>query len=641
MAKSPTSAQTDEDGEGLRGLTKAAAQPPGLPRIREITDGRLTRQPPGSEPELARLTDSYHLTLTAFGLLSFVVGLFIVHATIGLAFEQRRAMFRTLAAIGVSRGRLTAVMLAELLLLALLAGSLGMVLGYAIAAALLPDMAASLGGLYGAEVPGQLTLRPAWWLAGLGMTFAGTLTAAAGSLWKLHRLPVLATAQPAAWHAAQLRALRWQGAAALGLALCGAWLAGFGEGLFAGFALMGAVLLSAALALPGVLALLLGRAEAWATGPLTGWFLAESRAQLSGLSLALMALLLALSVNIGVGAMVNSFRTSFLDWLDHRLAADVYVRGRDADQAASIAAWALARDEVAAVLPNQHVDITVDGWPAQLYGVIDDPFYREDWPLLSALPGAWDQLYAGEAVMISEQFARQLDLGTGDPLPLAEDWRPRIAGIYADYGNPTGHALTSTAMLHDRWPGIELTRFALRLKDGAERAPLLSDLRGEFGLGPRDAVDQAGLKSVSRRIFEQTFAVTLALNVLTFTVAGLALLTTLLTLAQMRLPELAPVWALGLTRAQLGRLELLRALGLALITALLAVPLGVLVAWILLAVINVEAFGWRIPLRHYPGQWAALTALAVVTAGAAAAWPALALRRTPPSVLLRVFADAR
>ena len=66
-------------------------------------------------------------------------------------------------------------------------------------------------------------------------------------------------------------------------------------------------------------------------------------------------------------------------------------------------------------------------------------------------------------------------------------------------------------------------------------------------------VDQAAIKALSLSVFERTFAVTTALNILTLAVAGFAILMSLLTLAAMRLPQLAPVWALGLTRAQTGR----------------------------------------------------------------------------------------
>ena len=63
--------------------------------------------------------------------------------------------------------------------------------------------------------------------------------------------------------------------------------------------------------------------------------------------------------------------------------------------------------------------------------------------------------------------------------------------------------------------------------------------------------------------------------------------------------------------------------------------------WVLLAVINVEAFGWRLPMHLFPGDWLRLFALALIAAAAAAALPALRLRRVPPSELLKVFADER
>jgi putative ABC transport system permease protein len=180
---------------------------------------RLEIRGPQAEGELDRLTDSFHLNLTAFGFLSFVVGLFIVYAAIGLAFEERRATLRTLRACGVSAAGLTGALVVELVGLALIAGALGMAAGYGIAAALLPDVAASLRGLYGARVPGTLSLEPAWWLAGLGVSVIGALAAASLSLWRAWSLPVLAPAQPEAWLAAMRRNVRLQaGAAAVMLA---------------------------------------------------------------------------------------------------------------------------------------------------------------------------------------------------------------------------------------------------------------------------------------------------------------------------------------------------------------------------------------------------------------------------------------
>ncbi|MEO1424468.1 MAG: ABC transporter permease, partial [Pseudomonadota bacterium] len=160
-------------------------------------------------------------------------------------------------------------------------------------------------------------------------------------------------------------------------------------------------------------------------------------------------------------------------------------------------------------------------------------------------------------------------------------------------------------------------------------------------LDPNQLIDQTSLKAMSRGIFERTFTVTAALNVLTLAVAALALLTSLLTLSTMRLPQLAPVWALGLTRRQLGWVELGKSLMLAGFTAVIALPVGLAVAWLLLAVVNVQAFGWRLPLHLFPIDWARLGLLAMLTALLASALPIWRLARTPPGRLLQVFANER
>ena len=141
------------------------------------------------------------------------------------------------------------------------------------------------------------------------------------------------------------------------------------------------------------------------------------------------------------------------------------------------------------------------------------------------------------------------------------------------------------------------------------------------------------------QVFEQTFLITNALNVLTLGVAGFALWASLTTVAGMRLPQLAPVWALGFTRKSISVIEMSRSLLLAALTAVLAIPIGLGLAWILLAIVNVRAFGWRLPMEFFPWDWAQLFIWAFVAAALAAAMPMRKLMKLPPSDLLKVFAN--
>ncbi|MGH8352091.1 MAG: FtsX-like permease family protein [Pseudomonas sp.] len=591
--------------------------------------------------DLARLTDSFHLNLTALGLLAFVVGLFIVHASIGLALEQRRSLLRTLRACGVSARTLLGALTLELCGLALLGGLAGVVSGYWLASLLLPDVAASLRGLYGAEVAGQLGLSPPWWFGGLAISLLGALLAGANSLLRAARLPLLALAQPEAWHQAQALWLRRQAllAGALGVLALVALIGG--NSLMAGFVLLAGMLLSAALCLPLCLSLLLEGLLPRCRSPLAQWFIADSRQQLPGLALALMALLLALAANIGVGSMTEGFRKTFAGWLDQRLAAELYLTPQDPQQALAIGAWLNRQPQVRAVLPSWRVELQLQGWPAQLSGILDHPTYRAHWPLLSASPDAWEQLARQEALMLSEQLARRLNLQLGERLSLPTpkgEWTLVVAGIYADYGNPKGHLLVNVAGLQRYWPGLSPSSYSLHLP-AAEVPELMRALQGAFALDSSRIIDQSELKAWSTRVFERTFAATAALNSLTLGVAGVALFISLLTLGQARLSQLAPLWALGVSRPQLAWLSLGQTLLLALITLLLAVPLGLLLAWCLVAVINVQAFGWRLPLHVFPWQLLQLLAMALLATLLAAAWPLWKLGRTTPAELLRTFAD--
>ncbi len=601
---------------------------------------RLKLQPAGDDGGLQRLTESFHLNLTALGLLAFVVGLFIAHAAIGLALEQRRGLIRTLRACGISLNLVLIGLTLELGVFAVLGGLAGVASGYVLAALLLPDFAASLRGLYGAQVAGQLSLPAWWWLAGVLVSVCGALIAGLSSVLRAARLPLLVLAQPQAWRLAQGPWLRRQAIAAglLLLVALGCWH--YGASLPSAFILLAALLLAAALLLP----MLLDGALAWLARfcrrPLAQWFIADSRQQLPALSLALMALLLALAASVGVGSMTEGFRKTFTGWLDQRLAADLYVTPRDNAQAAQISEWLGEQSGISAVLPSWRLELRLQEWPVQVQGIIDHPGYRTRWPLLEHSARAWEQLASGRAVMLSEQLARRLRVQLGDSLqlPVEPAQAMTVVGIYADYGNPKGHLLVNADWLRTHRPEASLSNISLNLV--AERVPVLkAELQQRFALDDSRVVEQATLKRWSTEVFSRTFAATSALNSLTLGVAGIALFISLLSLSQSRLGQLAPLWALGVQRGQLVWLSLGQTLMLSCFTVLLAIPLGLLLAWCLVAVVNVQAFGWRLPLHVFPGQLLQLAMLGLLTSLLASAWPLWQLARRQPSELLRQFAD--
>jgi putative ABC transport system permease protein len=603
---------------------------------------RLVRVDPPVLVDIEGLTDSFHLNLTAFGLLCFLVGLFIVYSAIGLALEERVSSIRTLRVCGVSLRRLIILLIFEMILIAIVAGAIGVTMGYVIAGILLPDVATSLRGLYGAQVSGELSLNASWWVGGIVISVLGALGASAGAFWQVTRMPLLARQGAQAWHHASLRSIRVKAALAV-MCFTLAFLSyQFSSGLIAAFIVMAGLLLGAAFLLPVFLAGVLWLGLSISHKPVSRWFWADSLQQMQGLSLALMALLLALGANIGVGSMVDGFRITFTDFLEERLAPEVYVYTPDDETAKSIAQWLETRSEVTAVLPYWSAESMAFNVPVSVTAYKDHITFRNNWVFVDAAADPWDEMKAGSRILVNEQFARRQNLTVGDSVELAGSVRPfraNIVGIYADYGNPRNDVRVIVDDFDQYWPDGERRRFGLRV-DG-DTGLLIDEIKQRFDLGANQVINQKSLKAFSTTVFEKTFAVSAALNSLTLGVAGIALLTSLLTLSNARIVNIAPIWAMGVARESISRLELAKVLMLALLTAIAAVPLGIGVAWCLVAVVNVEAFGWRLPLHVFPLQWLNLIALGVFTALIAALYPAIKLMRTSPSQLSKVFAHER
>jgi putative ABC transport system permease protein len=471
----------------------------------------------------------------------------------------------------------------------------------------------------------------------MAIAVGGTAIAGAQALWSLSRTPLLSGA-----HARAQSVMTGRGAwvsviVGVALLMIACILAFVADGVVSGFALLGALLVGAALLLPFVLRVLLQLAEGRAKGVVAAWFWADTRQQLPGLSLALMALLLAMAANVGVSTMVSSFRLTFVEFLDQRLASELYVTTDTAAQAGLFEAYVTPKAD--AVLPIVLTDVTIQGRATELFGARDHATYRDNWGFLAAADDAWDAVHEGRAILINEQLARGADIGIGDSVQVGANAYD-VVGIYGDYGNPIGQAIMGEVSFATQFPDANALRFGVRIAPD-QVGDLRQALETELAIRPDAMVNQAAIKAYSLAIFDRTFTVTTALNILTLAVAGFAILMSLLTLTSMRVPQLAPVWAMGLTRGALGRLELVRTVMLAVLTGLLALPLGLALAWVLLAVVNVAAFGWRLPMYVFPWDYAALGGFAVLAAMGAALWPAVRLARTPPADLLKVFANER
>jgi putative ABC transport system permease protein len=174
-----------------------------------------------------------------------------------------------------------------------------------------------------------------------------------------------------------------------------------------------------------------------------------------------------------------------------------------------------------------------------------------------------------------------------------------VAGFFFDYGNPYFQFYLPRDEVIQHWPNYYSRGLALWLKSGQAGAQQAFEnaeqkLRAA-GARPGDWISQREVRQLSVNIFDRTFAITSAMNLLTLIVAGIALMASLLAILQERLPQFAQWRALGVNQREQWLLISCPLVIFVTLTWLLAMPLGALLSWLLINKLNIVSFGWSMP----------------------------------------------
>lgn len=603
--------------------------------------------------DLSQLTASLHTQLTAMGLLSFAVGLFIVFNSVRFSLLARQGTFTTLRELGVSTQILGIAIVVETLLWSVFGAVAGIGAGYLLSGLLLPTMAASLQTLFGAIVAAEIGLSSTQVLTAWTLTLGGLTLALAAPMWTRARMSVLASRSPSEWWRVDERA-RWQLAAVASALIAGAALLfPMMDTVTDGFVVLALILFAGAFILPMALhlAILIALKMLPSSNWQARWAVSDAFSQLPQLRIALMALLLTLTANIGVSTLVDSFRTALSDWLDVRLSADLYVRSDslDIDQLHSNDG-VISRDGDPSWLIDSHlrsgVSIRWQNRPTRIEGLDTSAPDSQAILLAEQVPNGligWQEGSGGpvQPILANEQvhYLARVELDEVVTLDTPNGpMRFRVAGFFHDYGSAYFRFYLPNKIFETTWPSASTEGIALWIRSNefsaAEQALINS------GAEPGEWVSQRDIKRISLAIFDRTFAITAALNGLTLLVAGIALLAALLAIHQQRLPEYAHWRSLGMHFSEWFRLVAVPLLILVTVTGLLALPLGWVLSWMLIHELNVTAFGWTMPMLW---SWSPVLQLAAVTFSVvllALGVAALRVRATLPTAIKQLASNS-
>ncbi|WP_104039955.1 ABC transporter permease [Vibrio hyugaensis] len=555
--------------------------------------------------DLGSLTDSFHLNLTAMSLLAFLVGLFIAYNGVKYSLLKRNRLLVQIQQAGIAPVVVFSALLIELTILVTLGASLGFVLGMQLSHWLHPTVALTLEQLYGATLLTG-TWQWQWWAQALLLTLAATLLACWQHFEQRVRQPL---SSHGGFYQAPERSNENQlfviGIVLTALALAGLWLS---EHHRFTMAWLGVLMVSIPLYLPKTLSVLAHWSEQRTKSGLLQYLFAELRELISPLSLAMMALLLAVTANMGMNTLVGSFESTLKQWLEQRLHADIYVSPAQGE-IANVERALEQFDNVETVYKQYYVDDNLQGLPI-LLGTKDKDTLEQTMVFKSHLENFWQRFYQGELVAISEPTAVKLGLSLGSELTL--DAIPNknllVGAIFHDYGSPNGEVLLAPKLWQES--GFTDLPTSLGIKVSGDPQIVYDQLREQLNLHPSQLYDQAQIKSIALDIFSQTFAITRALNGVTLMVAVIGLFSACFMLLDARKAAIARLYALGVSRRKLMTMVVGQIVALVSFTLVIALPLGAMVGYVLTDIVTLRAFGWSL---NYLWNWSDALSIAAIT----------------------------
>lgn len=568
------------------------------------------------------LTRAYRVNLEMLALVALLTGGFLVYSAQSLSVARRRPQFALLRVLGLERRGLLAQVLVEGAVVGCAGALVGLALGLGVAMATLRWLGGDLGsGFFRGAMP-ELVVQPGPLLAffGLGLAAAilGSVLPASEAARAQPGIALKDLGDPKDPDLAP--SVHW----ALGLLGAGG-LCAFappvgGLPLF-GYLSIGLILAGGVAAMPWLARWLLsplrrvGRGSVPADLALQRLWGAPGQA-----AVALCGIVASASLMVAMGVMVTSLRGSVDDWLGDILPGDLLFRvesgGFDPQQQARIT-QALGLSEV---LFQKSAPLRLSP-SLSTAALVVRPIDRADPAASLPLIGRSARMpRSATPVWLSEPAARLYDWGVGDELVLPLPGAPKVivAGIWRDYARPSGAVALDDAD-YSRLTGDRLrTEASITFAPGQGREGAIRAVRGAL---PPDLARQVQfietrqMRAVALRLFDSSFALTYALEVIAIAVglAGVAATFSAQTLA--RTKEFGMLRHVGVLRRQIVGMLAVEGALLGAIGVVAGLGLGLAMSQVLIHVVNPQSFHWTMETSLPLGLFASL-AVALIAAGA-------------------------
>lgn len=597
------------------------------------------------------LTASFRYNLQFVSLIAILVGIFLLYNTIFISVVKRRTEIGILRALGADRKAVIMLFIIQGLVLGAAGSLLGLLLGQVAAYFSVIAVSKTLSSMYGAVSITDYFIGARDVLSAFSLGFLISMLASVIPAFEAARVRPDESTKEGAFETRRKNRARLYPLAGASLIIMGLASAcidyrampfSFPLLAYAGILL---ILLGFTLTAPAYFSAILKIFERPAAGAFgaTGtlaW--ADMRGSISRFSVALMSVAISTALIIALLILIFSFRNSLKTWISRNIAADIYIK--PASCASNFCFFPLSEDisRIAGKFPGArgidrfrtlHLDFhgrkIVAGFGDIEAELKYSPRYRD-----AAAKRRDEALLNGQKVSISDYLAIKYGLKPGDSMQLPTPDGNRSFTIYStfsSYSTTSGFIYLDRKWLKKYWGLDDATQIAVYLKPGANADSFAARLRQ--ALSSRYSVEvlnNSELREKVLAIFNKSFAITYAIELISIMVSLIGVVNTMLALVLEKRREISIVRYLGGSWKQIQEMFVISA-GTAGISGIaMGVFIGPVMSGIFILVINKISFGWEIRPGIPVLYLAAVILVLLITTLAAGLLPAAVARRIDP-----------
>ncbi len=593
---------------------------------RVIPQGTEIRRPETRGGQIEKMVSAFHLNLTALSFISLVVGMFLIYNAISTSVIQRRREIGILRSIGVTRPQVLGLLICEAGLIGVMGSLVGLGMGIGLAKVMLYLVSRTITALYILVKAEHLTLSSSMLMEGFGLGLLASLLSAIGPAREAAKITpreafALGTLETKV--RAHLKHFSLIGIGLLLLSFLFALQKPIHQMPLFGFLSALLILIGISFLIPSItsflnrllaplLSFLLG-----VEGKLASRYVQYSMARTV---ITIAALMTALSMFISISIMILSFRKTVDLWVEQSINGDVFIF----PGSYSLTGYsALLPIEVSRALPSLPGVKAVDSFRAL------EVEYRNQPTIIASVDGQvflnmkvirftqgnpraiLNQFASGQSILVTESFSLRHQVKPGDRIRLNTPKGEKdflISGIFYDYSTDWGMILMEKRLYQSLWNDETLHSAGIYLQEGVSHEAFKRMIRERFSKPYQlFLVSHRELREEILNVFDQTFAITYALEFIAIIVAILGIINSLNALIIERRRDIGIFRALGAFRRQVEKTVVIEAGMIGFFSHILGLIAGFLLSILLIYVINKQSFGWTIqfsiPLRSLIESW--------------------------------------